>query len=223
MSNTKHYSYLSLFRFNSIRIRVFIIAYIWSVISLSYFCSASNKINQTKGLNFNLALAGALEIIGYLLSAWICLNMMRIDFIRKLCIYGGVIHLLFYFVSPLKIQDNGFLRVLIMLLDMLTRISMSMGNVFFVVYSVEVFPTCVRHFAIGLLGFATKFVYMAAPKYYNFWKFRGIHPNFVIGLLLIGATFTVHKLRETKGHFKDNLDEDESGRLMTDIRAGLPF
>lgn len=59
-----------------------------------------------------------------------------------------------------------------MILDMLTRISMSMGNVFFVVYSVEVFPTCVRHFAIGLLGFATKFVFMISQRYVNFWEYR---------------------------------------------------
>lgn len=110
-----------------------------------------------------------------------------------------------------------------MFLDMLTRITMSMGNVFFIVYSVEVFPTCVRHFAIGLLGFATKFIYMAAPRYVQFWEVREIHPNFVVGILLVVGFFFVNKLRETKGHFNDNLDEDESGLLMTEIKAGSIF
>lgn len=57
------------------------------------------------------------------------------------------------------------------------------------------FPTCVRHFAIGLLGFATKFIFMIAPKYIKFWDVRQIHPNFVIGILLIGGFFLVNKLR----------------------------
>lgn len=57
---TRHHSYLSLYKYKTIRIRVLAIMYIWSVISLSYFTSANSLLNDRKGLTFNLALAGAI-------------------------------------------------------------------------------------------------------------------------------------------------------------------
>ena len=50
---------MSLVTFDSIRVRVFIIAFIWSVISLSYYISANSQINPDMGISFNIALAGA--------------------------------------------------------------------------------------------------------------------------------------------------------------------
>jgi hypothetical protein len=41
-SRQKHHSYASLLKFSSIRIRVIIVGLIWSIISLSYFMSASS-------------------------------------------------------------------------------------------------------------------------------------------------------------------------------------
>lgn len=55
-----HHSYASLFRYNSIRIRVIIVSIIWSLISLSYFISAKNQLNPSKSYTFNITLAGAI-------------------------------------------------------------------------------------------------------------------------------------------------------------------
>ena len=56
----KHHSYASLFKFNSIRIRVIFVGCIWSVISLSYFISTSGFVNPNRGIAFNIALAGVI-------------------------------------------------------------------------------------------------------------------------------------------------------------------
>lgn len=57
-STLKHHSYLSLFKYNSIRIRVIIVGLIWSLFSLSYFISANSFVNPDRGIPFNIALAG---------------------------------------------------------------------------------------------------------------------------------------------------------------------
>ena len=43
---------------------------------------------------------------------------------------------------------------------MAIRISMAYGNTFLAIYSIELFPTSIRHFALGMLGFITKLMYM---------------------------------------------------------------
>lgn len=58
MSRLKHHSYMSLFNYSSIRIRVLIVGGIWSIFSLSYFISANSHINPDRSIPFNIALAG---------------------------------------------------------------------------------------------------------------------------------------------------------------------
>jgi len=57
-SRQVHHSYLSLFRFNSVRIRVVFVSIIWSVVSLSYFISAKSQLHPQKSYTYNLAFAG---------------------------------------------------------------------------------------------------------------------------------------------------------------------
>lgn len=199
VSQTRHHSYLSLFRYKSIRIRVFSIMYIWAVISLSYFTSANSLLNDRKSISFNLALAGAIEVIAYLAAMSMSLNAQRLVFIKNLLIYSGIVHVLFYFVRPIH-EYGGFGRLVIMSADILIRISMSMGNVFMLIFAIETFPTAIRHFALGLLGFATKSMYVVSIRFISFWGERDIHPDFIIGILLLGGLATIGKLRETKGH-----------------------
>lgn len=74
---------------------------------------------------------------------------------------------------------------------------------------------------MGLLGFATKFMYMLAPRFTEFWTRRDIHPDFVVGVLLLGGLLGLGKMRETRGHpLKDNLEEDD-GTLMVEMKTGM--
>jgi hypothetical protein len=135
---------------------------------LSYFTSANSLLNDKKSISFNLALAGTIEIIAYLAAMSMSLNMQRLVFIKNLLIYSGIVHVLFYFVRPIY-DYNTFGRLIIMSADILIRVSMSMGNVFMLVYTIETFPTAVRHFALGLLGFATKCMYVVSIRFIDFW------------------------------------------------------
>jgi hypothetical protein len=159
-------------------------------------------------------------VIAYLAAVHMSLNVQRITFIKNLLIYSGILHLLFYFVRPIHTYGS-FGHFIIMSGDILIRVSMSMGNVFMMIVTIETFPTAVRHFAMGLLGFATKFMYLVANRFVEFWKWRDIHPDFVIGVLLLGGLVFLGKMRETKGHpLKDNLEEDD-GTLMVDMKTDI--
>lgn len=213
-SRQKHHSYASLLLFTSIRLRVIIVGIIWSLISLSYFISANNYINPQKSVTFNIAFAGVIEIIAYMFSMVTSLNYGRVYFIKRLLMAAALVHLLYYFVQP-HVNYMGFAKGCVMGLDIAVRILMSIGNTFLVIYAIELFPTSIRHFALGILGFMTKLMYMLSFIFNNFFQERNINSNFVLGLLFAGSYFLTVKLRETKDtSFKDNLSEDGNNLLM---------
>ena len=114
-SRQVHPSYLSLFRFNSIRIRVLFVSIIWSVVSLSYFISAKSQLNPQKSYTFNLAFAGIIEIIAYLSSVATNINLKRLFVLTRLIVVSAAVHLCFYFVQPQK-THSGVAKVGIFLL-----------------------------------------------------------------------------------------------------------
>ena len=189
-----HHTYFSLFRYNSIRLRVIIVGTIWSLFSLSYFISASSQINPYRGISFNIALAGVVEIIAYLVSIFMSLNYDRIFFIKRLLIVTGLVHILYFFVDPSN-DYHGISKFVLILIEMSVRILTSMGNSFLAIYAIELFPTSIRHFALGFLGFITKLMYMLSGYFSIFWTARYIHPNFVLGALFLGSYFMSMKLR----------------------------
>lgn len=95
---------------------------------------------------------------------------------------------------------------MVMTFDIGVRVTVSVGNTFLAIYALELFPTSIRHFALGMLGFITKLMYMLSVEFDRFWSWRHIHPNFILGALMIGAYFSCEKLRETQYNgLKDNL------------------
>lgn len=73
-----------------------------------------------------------------------------------------------------------------------------------------------------MLGFITKLMYMLSFTFSDFWSYRGIHPNFVLGALMVGMYFTTDKLRETQySGMKENLSEDGDGTMMDEMRADI--
>ena len=193
-SRQAHHSYVSLLKFNSIRIRIIIVSIIWSIISLSYFMSAKNQLNPHRSYTFNIALAGVIEIVAYLGSIVTSLNLGRIFVIKRLLIAAAIVHLLYYFVQPHD-EYKGFSKAVVLILDIVVRILMSFGNTFLAIYSIELFPTSIRHFALGILGFITKLTYMLSFIFSSFFSERFINPNFIIGIFFVCSYFLTVKLR----------------------------
>lgn len=220
-SRLRHHSYFSLFKYSSIRVRVIIVGLIWSIFSLSYFISARSPINPNRGIPFNIALAGVVEIAAYMVSILTSLNYHRLFFIKRLVIVAGIIHLCYYFVYPLH-EYHGFPKVLVMTLNISVRVIVSIGNPFLAIYALELFPTSIRHFALGMLGFITKLMYMLSTYFDGFWTSREIHANFVIGGLFLGSYLMTAKLRETyRKSLKDNLSEDGDGTMMDEMKVEI--
>jgi OCT family organic cation transporter-like MFS transporter 4/5 len=169
ISRLKHHSYMSLFNYNSIRIRVLIVGGIWSIFSLSYFISANSQINPDRSIIFNIALAGVVEIIAYMVSILTSLNLGRVFVIKRLLLLAGIIHVCYYFIGPLN-EYHGFSKVIVMTFDIGVRVTVSIGNTFLAIYALELFPTSIRHFALGMLGFITKLMFWLSSYFNIFWS-----------------------------------------------------
>lgn len=142
---------------------------IWSIISLSYFISAKNQLNEGKSYTFNIALAGVIEIVAYLTSVATNINLERLYVIKRLLAVSAFIHICFFFVSP-QYHYTGLAQAVILILGILIRLLMSFGNTFLAIYSIELFPTSIRHFALGMLGFITKLMYMLSFVFDDFFS-----------------------------------------------------
>jgi len=116
--------------------------------------------------------------------------------ITRLIVISAAVHLCFYFVQP-KVKYLGLTNGVILVLGIVIRILMAYGNTFLAIYSIELFPTSIRHFALGMLGFITKLMYMLSFIFDEFFTERYIHPNFIIGIMFVGCYFLIPKLRET--------------------------
>lgn len=220
-SRQVHHSYASLFKYDSIRIRVIIVSLIWSLISLSYFISVKGQLNPHRSYAFNVSLAGFIEIIAYLAAILTSVNFGRLLVIRRLLLLAAVAHLTFYFVQPHQ-GYTGFGKAAVFLLEIGVRVLMAFGNTFLAIYSIELFPTSIRHFALGMLGFITKLTYMLSFVFDSFFAARYIHPNFILGVLFLAALPLTNKLRETQEYgFKDNLSEDGNNLLMNETVAEI--
>lgn len=220
-SRQVHHSYASLFKYDSIRIRVIIVSLVWSLISLSYFISVKGQLNPHRSYAFNVSLAGFIEILAYLAAILTSVNFGRVLVIRRLLLFAALAHLCFYFVQPHQ-GHTGISKVAILLLEILVRVLMAFGNTFLAIYTIELFPTSIRHFALGMLGFITKLTYMLSFVFDSFFASRYIHPNFILGVLFLATLPLTAKLRETQEYgFKDNLSEDGNNLLMNETVAEI--
>ena len=63
------------------------------------------------------------------------LNFGRVYVIKRLLIFAGVIHIIYYFIGPL-ITYSGFGKVLVISANILVRVLMSVGNTFLAIYTI---------------------------------------------------------------------------------------
>lgn len=89
--------------------------------------------------------------------------------IKRLLLVAGFIHILYFFIGPLNTY-HGVGKVIIMTFDIVVRLSVSIGNTFLAIYAIELFPTSIRHFSLGILGFITKLMYMLSTYFNDFWS-----------------------------------------------------
>jgi hypothetical protein len=97
--------------------------------------SAKNQLNPHKSYTFNIAFAGVIEIIAYLISMITSLNYGRVYIIKRLLIASAIVHLCYYFIQPHD-EYTGFSKAIVLMLDIIVRMLMSFGNTFLAIYSI---------------------------------------------------------------------------------------
>jgi hypothetical protein len=83
-------NYLSLFKYNSMRIRTLIYTYIWVILSISYFVSNYYFEIHAKSTFAFLGQTGLFDLISYLISGWLSLTYPRKDIMRILILASSL-------------------------------------------------------------------------------------------------------------------------------------
>lgn len=209
--NKKSHSYLSLFQYNSLRVRSFIILYIWGTISISYYLTSFEAYKYSKGLRYHIVTMGIIELISYLICANFSLVHERLKVIKYALLLIGASHILFLFAPVHRTQ---YFNLLAFYFLCIIRLAVSGFACFLNVYIQEVYPTSLRHFAFGLTTFWQKFAWVFIPLYSQLCYNMHISPLIPVGVFVLAGLPMIQKLRETLDKpLKDEVDEEQDALL----------
>lgn len=124
--------------------------YLWSVVSFSYYFTSKQAEKYFKDYNLHIIWMGVLEVVAYLISANFALNYERKKVIKSILWIVGLIQITFIIFLPSPI--NIISKFIIFILIIFVRLAISGLFCFLNVYTTEIFPTTIRHYAFGITG-----------------------------------------------------------------------
>lgn len=141
------------------------------IINLAYFITTYGVNLYVGDTYFNLCLFGLVEIIAYLCSAFISLNYTRRGGLKALLIISGVGYSLFslIYVKNGEEDTSKFIRNANILLACVGKFGVSGAMSLFFVYITELYPTSVRHFALGFFAVTSRLILIIIPPYLGFF------------------------------------------------------
>ena len=126
---------------------------------------------------------GVIEIIGYLISAYLSLQFERKKIIKYVLVFTSITHIIFFFFSE-DYNKEWQIKALYFFIS-IVRIAVAGIYCFINVYIIEAFPTSVRHLVYALQGSFGKALWLLGPIYYDLCQGYGFSPLAPIGILIL--------------------------------------
>ena len=133
---------------------------------------------------------GLVEIMAYLLSAYISLNFTRRGGLKALLLIAGTAFCLFSLIYVKNGEEaSKFMRNANIMLACVGKFGVSAAMSLFFVYIPEIYPTSVRHFAMGFFAVASRLILIIIPPYLNFFKGESMSPLVPVGVACFVAIY----------------------------------
>ena len=210
-----NYHILTLFKYISLKKASFVILYFTSLLTTLFYNTPLSIDTIVDSPYANIFIMGFIELLAYLFAANATLNYRRKSYFRVIFILIFVSYLFFaLFHIDIHATEASLMHIsFFIIFVVLAKLAISAGMALFTVYICEVYPTVVRHFALGFYNTFTKLAVVLIPNFITFTNFIGVGPLLPISLLALGTLYLMSYIPETKDKNSEDYIEEEKPLL----------
>lgn len=209
-----NYSMLTLFKYNSLKMTTLALIYMHLVISAIYYVLWYSSDPLYPDIHTNFFISGAIELFGYLISAFLALNQRRKITIKGSFVATGICIILSWFFNTASTNTISFGNQYAVIIFIAGKVFACVATNTLLIYVLEFYPTRVRHFAIGFFAVITRFILVLVPALIQTSSDLAVSPLLLLGGLSIGSFFLVTYCPETyEKPLQDHITE-EKDRLL---------
>jgi len=210
-----NYHMLTLFKYISLKKPSFVILYFTSLLNVLFYNTSLSIDTIAVNPYVNLFILGFVQFFAYLFAANAALNYRRKSCFRVIFITIGVSYLFFaLFHADINDPEVTLAHVSIFIVFVIvSKMAVSAGMALFMVYICEVYPTVIRHFAMGFYDTFTKLAVVFTVQFVGMTNVLGIGPLLPISLLSFGTLYVMTHIPETLDQGINDYIEEEKPLL----------
>lgn len=197
----------------------------WTLLACWIFITIANHGTVLALKHFNdtpqesLLTVGVVEMFGYILAGYCCLNFRRKTILKTTFVITGMVYILLALdgVRPgdIDIDTAGGMNVFLLVVGR-GSVCVAIGTMY--IFITEVYPTSVRHFG---LGFFMSMAYMALIFMMNLiepMRSIGLRPSLIVGIVNVGLVYFMKYVPETqKQKLVDYIKEEDDMLLNMEL------
>ena len=165
---------------------IVILSLIFMFIEIHYTIIMINpQLMGIRSIKLNQIIFCLVELSTFTISGQLINMFTRKRYLRSMMFLFMLISASFYLIKAFSPQKSQNMQILELGLSILTKIFLCLFYGVMYVYMVEIFPTVLRGFAMGVIIFIGRLANCAAAYYSTLSNGMGIHPLSNVGLLAL--------------------------------------
>ena len=214
-SKPNKHNFFCLFKYNSLRVRSFIFLYFFAIFFLGINFAYHNYPEFTSDIYLNHMIHGFIKMFGFLIGGYLILNFQRKVVLKNLLFIAGVANILMIIYS-----FTYKFAIELIIINIIAQITFDAGVCLLIIYVTEVYPTVVRHYALGFFMAFGILMMIFGKLLFHLFEVIGVPAAVPLGVLCLLGIGVMNKLRETFGlGIRENLVEENDALLNNEILA----
>jgi len=208
---TKQKTVMTLCKYPALRTPTWVILVFWILFTIGNHGTVLALKHFNDSAQESLLTVGVVELFGYIIAGYCCLNFRRKSILRFAFIVGGFVYIIFALVNQrpgdIDIDTAGGMMVLLLVLGR-GAVCIGIGTMY--VYITEVYPTSVRHFGFGFFTASSYLALIFVMNMVEPLRDIGLRPSFLVGVAYIGMIWMLKYVPETqKNKLVDYINEED--------------